>query len=126
MTASRLWRLVGTIAVDEPRYPEAIDEHAKPRGPEGLLEGHHNLAVLGQLVKDTLGVSGVVDLKRERKALWLLVTIGRNIATHQHLVAECNAAVHDLVLPVAWNLVRHRRTGVAENPSELTAETLLI
>jgi hypothetical protein len=49
--------LIGSFAVDQPRYPEPIDKHAKTRGPERLLERHHNPTVLAQLVKNTLGLS---------------------------------------------------------------------
>ncbi len=57
--------LIGAFAVDQPRYPETIDEHSKTLGPEGFLERHYNLAAIGQVVEDTLGVSCALDMKRE-------------------------------------------------------------
>src|SRR5213076_2521423 len=83
--------------------------------PKRLLERHHNRAALGQLVKDPLGVSSALDLKRERKPLRLLVAIRRDIATHQELVAKREAAMHDLVLPVGGDLVRQRTSGITED-----------
>ena len=53
-------RRIGSFAVDQPRYPEPIDYHAKTRGPACLLQRHHNPAVLAKLVKNTLGVSRVL------------------------------------------------------------------
>src|SRR5687768_14472839 len=66
------------------------------------------------------------DLKREREALWFLIAIRRYVATHQHMVAECEAAVHDLVPPVGRDLIRQRSPGVTEHRPELAAETLLM
>src|SRR5688572_20324041 len=126
MTASPFRRLIGSLAVDQPRYAEAIHEHAKTRGPERFLERHYNPTVLGQFVKDTLGVSCALDVQRHREALWFVITIRRDVATHEHLVADPQAAVHDLVGPVGRNLIRQRSSGVTKNRPELAAETLLI
>lgn len=41
----RSLRLVGTLAVDQPRYAEAVDDHAKTLGPEGFLERHDDCAL---------------------------------------------------------------------------------
>src|ERR1700730_11407603 len=57
-------RLIGSFAVDQPRYPEPIDEHAKTLGPERLLERHRNPTILAQLVKDALGLGRALDLER--------------------------------------------------------------
>jgi hypothetical protein len=59
-------RLFGSFAVNQPRYSEPIDKHAKTRGPERLLERHRNSTVLAQLMKNTLGLSRALDLDRER------------------------------------------------------------
>src|SRR4029453_18603663 len=50
--ASRFGQRIGFLAVDQPRYAEAIDHHAETRGPERLLERNHNRPILGQFVKD--------------------------------------------------------------------------
>lgn len=42
--------LVGSLAVDQPGYAEAIDHHAKKCNPERFLELHHNSAVSPLLV----------------------------------------------------------------------------
>src|SRR5712691_9831310 len=120
------WRLIGSFAVDGPRYSEPIGHHAKTRCPECLLERHRNSTVLAQLVKNTLGLSGALDLEREREAFWCLVAVRRDVATHQHLIADRHTAVHHLVLPVGRHLIRQGCPGVPEDRSELTAETLLI
>jgi hypothetical protein len=62
-------RLFGSFAVNQPRYPESIDEHAKTRGPERLLERHRNLTVLAQLVK--IRSASVVLLIGAGEAFWL-------------------------------------------------------
>src|ERR1043166_4592918 len=100
MTASAFRRLIGSFAVDQPRYAEAIDDHAKTCGPERFFERQYNPTVPGQLMKDTLGVRGVLDLEREREPLRHLVAFRGHVGTHQHLLANRHAAVHDLVLPV--------------------------
>src|SRR5262245_14674803 len=126
VTASSFRRLVGSLAVDQPRYAEAINEHAKSGCPERFLEGHHNPAALGQLVKDTLGVSRALDMKRERETFWLLILIRHYVSSHQHLAADCDAAVHNLVPPVSRHLIRQGRPGVTEDRPELSTETLFI
>jgi hypothetical protein len=106
---------------DHPWYAEAIDEHAKTRSPGRFLERRHNPTVLGQFVKDALGVSLALDLKREREALWVLILIRRNLGAHQRLVADCQAAVHNLVRSVGRNLIRHGRPCVTEDRPDLAA-----
>src|SRR5688572_4023488 len=61
------------LAVDLPRYAEAIDEHAKTRGPERFLQRHDNCPVFPQLVKDTRRVDRALDLNRQREAFGLLI-----------------------------------------------------
>src|ERR1700730_1314529 len=73
--ALRFLRPIRSFAVDQPRYPEPIDNHAKARGPERLLEWHRNPAVLAQLVKNTLGLSRALDLERERETFGFLVAV---------------------------------------------------
>src|SRR5262249_8077985 len=124
--ASSFRRLIGSFAIDQPRYAEAINEHAKTRGPERFLERHHDPTALGQFVKGALSLSRTLDLKREREALWFLILIRGYVGGHQRLAADCQAAVHDLVLPVGRNLIRQRRPGVTEDRSGLGSETLLI
>jgi hypothetical protein len=80
IAALPLRRLIGSFAVDQPRYPEPIDKHAKTRGPERLFERHGDLTVLAKLVKNTLGLSRVLDLEREREAFGFLVAIPRYVA----------------------------------------------
>src|SRR5438046_2000959 len=126
MRASRFLGRRGSLAVDQPRYPEAVDDHAKTLGPERLLEWQHHLAVPGQFVKDTHGLTRALDLEREREALWLLIAIRRDVPSHQQLPAGGQSAVHHLVLPVGRNLSCHRRPGITEYRSELAAETLLV
>src|ERR1700730_225290 len=119
-------RLIGSLAVEQPRYPEAIDKHAKTRGPERFLEWHNNPTVLGQFVKNTLAVGRALDVNREREALGRLIAIRRHVATHQQLVAERQVAMHDLVRPVGWNLIRERRSAITKDRPEFGAETLLV
>src|SRR5262245_10044804 len=115
-----------SFAVDQPRYAEAIYDHAKTLCPERCLQRHYNPTAVGQRVKDALGISRVLDLKREREALWFLILIRRYVGAHQRLAADCQVAVHDLVGPIGRSLIRHGRPGVTEDRPELGAETLLI
>jgi integrase len=94
--ASSFLRLIGSVTVDHPWYAEAIDEHAKTRCPVGFLKRHYNPTAIGQFVKDALGVSRAINLKREREALWLFIFIRRYVAAHQLLVADCHAAVEQV------------------------------
>src|ERR671914_1889632 len=45
---------------------------------------------------------------------------------HQQLATGRDAAVHDPVLPVGWDLIRHRAPGISEDHPELGAEALLV
>src|SRR5688500_2532554 len=47
-------------AVDHPRRAVAVDTHAEPLGPEGLVDRHGHLAALGERRKDALRFRGVV------------------------------------------------------------------
>src|SRR5437867_7294149 len=108
------FRLIGSVAVDQPRHAEAIDDHAETGAPEGLRKRHHHPAVHGQLMKDALRLNNSLDVQRHRETLELFITIQRDVAAHEHLVAHLEAAVHDLVGPVSGNLIRERRPCVAK------------
>src|SRR5262245_35379189 len=56
---------IGIASVDDPLQAEAIDDHAETRGPEGLLQRHHDPPVLGRTVKEALGFRCVVDVERQ-------------------------------------------------------------
>ncbi len=48
------------------------------------------------------------------------------IGAHQHLVANCQTAMHDLVLLARWSLVCHRRSCVAEDLTDSAVEAPLV
>src|SRR5205085_4404595 len=71
-------RLLVSLAVDQPRHPEAVDDHAEPLGPERLLERHDDATALRECVKDALALGRAVHVQREREPFRLLVTLRRD------------------------------------------------
>src|SRR5213076_2656780 len=106
---------IGSVAVDQPWYPETIHHHAKARGPKGLLERHHDPPVLRQLIENALCLRRVLHLEREGKPLWLLVALWCDVASHQYVITDGQTAVHDLVLPVVRDFASQRRATVPED-----------
>jgi len=102
------------FAADKPRYNKAIDEHPKTRGPESFFERHYNPATTGQLVKDTVRFCCALDVQRHGEASWFLIAIRRDIATHDHLIADRHAAVHDFAVPAGRNFIRQWSSTVME------------
>jgi hypothetical protein len=56
------------LAVDHPRYAEAVDEHAETRGPECFLDRHLHLPFIRQCVKDAFCLGRFFDLERNGEA----------------------------------------------------------
>src|SRR4029078_5460066 len=94
--------------------------------PKGLLEWRLDGPARRQLAVDAISVGDAAQLKRQRKTLWRLITLRRDVGAHQHLIADSQARVHHLVLPVGRNLIGVRRTRVTAHPAQGSAETRLI
>src|SRR6516164_7916145 len=98
-----------SLAVDHPRSSELIDEHDKTGRPKGLLDRHLHRPVFRQCMEDAFGIFGVVDAERHREALHWFVAVGRSVGTHQYLVADRQAGMHDLLAPPGWRPILHWR-----------------
>src|ERR1700709_2543989 len=66
-------------AIHHPGYAELIDAHAKALGEEGLAERHIFAAAFAQRLEPALGLGGIADGDRDRKALRLVETIRRRV-----------------------------------------------
>src|SRR5262249_28467657 len=53
-------------------------------------------------------------------------SVRRGVGTHQHLVADHQAGMHDLVAPLPRRLLRHWRAAVRHHRDDPAAETTLI
>ena len=104
-------RIVRSVAVVQPLYAEAIDEYAETRGPKRFLEWRHNPTVLGQFVKDTLGVSRALDLKREREAIWLLILDA--VSSTSHLLSVSLPSFQPRLIHLVETLICFSSVGVA-------------
>src|SRR5215471_19388661 len=77
-------------------------------------------------MEDALGIFGVVDAERHRDAFHWFVPVGRGVGTHQDLVADHEAGMHDLVPPLGRRLPLHWRAPIRHHRDDLAAETPLI
>src|ERR1700751_4815636 len=77
-------------------------------------------------MEDAFGIFGVVDAERHREAFHWFVAVGRRVGTHQYLVADHEAGMHDLVAPLGRRLLLHWRAPVRHHSADLAAETPLI
>src|SRR5260370_33619685 len=75
-------------AVDHPGNAEPIDAHAESLGPECLAKRHVHRAALGKRLELALGITGILDLQRDRKTLRLMEMAGRRVGCHQHLAVD--------------------------------------
>ena len=62
-----------SLAVDLPRYAEAVDEHAETRGPGAFLDRHLRLPFIRQWVKDAFCLGRFFDLERNGKTFTVKV-----------------------------------------------------
>src|SRR6516162_2152605 len=77
-------------------------------------------------MEDAFGIFGVVDAERHREAFHWFVPVGRSVGTHQDLVADHEAGMHDLIPPLGWRLLLHWRAPIRHHRDDLAAETPLI
>src|SRR5215831_4796387 len=115
MARSALADLCRLFAVDQPRDPEFIDQHAKSKRPEGLLQRHLHRPLFCQSLEYALGLCRLIDADRHSEALDLLLVIRRAVSALQYLAAHNERGMEDLVVPFGWNLVGHRRIAVGEH-----------
>src|SRR5262249_22704491 len=114
------------FAVDHPRYAELIDKHAKPGGPEGLLDRHRHLPVFSQCVKYAFRICRIIDLERYGEAFWCFIALRRSVRPHQYLIAHDQAGVEDFVAPLRWHMFLHWRTRMGNHCFDFAAKALLI
>jgi hypothetical protein len=104
LRSSALRRLIGSLAVDQPAYAEAIDEHPKTRGPERFLERHYHSPVLRQVVKDPFSVSRARDLKRQRACSALPDESVLRLKNRTNTLALCVSPAHVCTSPMEPSL----------------------
>ena|SRR6516165_10144478 len=85
----------GALVDDHPGSAELVAEHAETMGEESFLQGHENLAAIGEQVVDAFGFGDAVEGEREIDAAHRLETIGGNIVGHEIGFTEGHAGVHD-------------------------------
>src|SRR5215210_6666950 len=122
---SRTGRSGRLLAIDHPWRAEAVDEHAEPDCPEGLLDRHLHRPALRERLEDALGFRRAVDVEADREALHhALRPVGRGVRGHEHLVADAEPRMHDLVAPFRRHVRLGRRALVGHHHLDLAAEEL--
>src|SRR6266571_2585353 len=115
-------RAVRSLAVDCPRYAEAIYKYAEANGPEPLLKRHFDRPFFCQCFEYAFCLCLVLEAKGYREALGFLIAVRRNVSTHQHLIAHSQGDMKDFLTPFGryWELgwltakmMRTRFTGCA-------------
>lgn len=114
------------LAIDHPGRAEPILEHAEFDGPERLGERHDHRPAIGECIEDALGLGRVLGHQRHGEALHLFLTAGRHVGCHQHVVAEDETGVQNLVAPFRRHMRLGRRVLVSYHGDDLAAEHLLI
>jgi hypothetical protein len=113
-------------AVDPPRDAEAVHDGAEPPRPEGLLQGNRDPSAVGELRKDALGRSGVVEIELELETLRAFVLAGEDVAAGEVRAAHRQRSVQDLVAPFGGRLVGHRRVAPRKAERHGAPEALLV
>src|SRR5215831_7688896 len=98
------------FAVDQPRYPESIDDLAEPHRPEGLRNGYLHRAVLRQSIEDPLCLRGVLGPELHAEALRLVVFPRHGVTALQHAVSCSEPGVQNFLGPARRRLAGHWRT----------------
>src|SRR5688572_5383492 len=96
---SRFSRGCRLFAVNQPRYPESIDDLAEPQRPEGLRDSYLDRSLFCQSIEDALCLRGVLGPEHHTKALRLLVLPRHRITALQHAVTRGEPDVQDLLGP---------------------------
>src|ERR1051325_10408894 len=96
--------LLCLLAIDHPRCPEFVGQHAEFLGPKGLTECHAYGSLVGERVEDALGLLRTLEAEIDREALHGLIALGRGVRSHQHHAIPDETRVEDLLEPLSWNM----------------------
>src|SRR5581483_912177 len=99
---------------------------AKAAGPEGLLDPQIDFAVLRKRRKHALGVGRFFDLHGDVKSLRFLEMLRRIVGSHESLVADVQASVHDLLPPLCRHLLACRRAFVGHHGRDFAVKNLFV
>src|SRR5216684_3470743 len=116
----------GLFAVDHPRRPEAVGEHAELLRPESFLQLHMYRSVLRHGLVNALRLARIVEPEIDVKALRRFGVIRRRIRCHQQLIAQFETGMDDLVLPLGGYLAFGRRAGMRHHRFDFAAERLFV
>src|SRR6266566_5548491 len=109
-------------AVDHPGNPELVDAHTESLREKGLAERHSDAAAFAERLELALGLGRIGDRQRDRKALRLVEVFGRRVRRHQHLAADRDSGMHDLLLPLGRRRHLGRRLLVSQHHLDFTAK----
>src|SRR6185436_18281550 len=98
----------GSLAVNGPRYAEAIYEHAKADGPERLLKRHFHRPVFCQCREDALCLCLILEAEGQTEPLRCLIAIRQSISAIQYVVTHLERGMKDFLTPFVrhWILLR--------------------
>ena len=119
-------RRIAGPAIDHPGHAEAVDKHTEAVAPEGLLQRHRDLAAFSQGGKDAIGFRDTARSDLDAEAAHGLDPAGRGIGAHQLAIAEFEAGVHDLILPLGRDVAGGGRADMLEHERDLTSQDALI
>src|SRR5712691_6269030 len=83
---------------DHPSHAEAVSDHAKARGKEGLGQRHLHLPTVGQRSEQPLGLGIVRHRERQRKALEAGPPEASPVGSQHRCIADAEGHMHHLVL----------------------------
>ena len=114
------------LAVNCPRYAEAIDQHAKADGPKRLLQRHFHRPFFCPRVEDTFRLGLIFEAKGDREALWFLIAIWRSVRTHQFLVTHHQSGMKNLLMPFGRHGKLRWRAFIRHYAFNFAAEAALV
>src|SRR5215510_4236339 len=122
MARSGRWMSHRPWTVDHPGRAETVDQHAEALGEERLGERHVDLAAVGKPVEHACRLLDGRNLERHGVAAGRLLVPGRGVGGHQHLVADREPRMHDLLVPFLRHVALGRRALVLEHRLDLAVE----